>query len=62
MKKTAWVGLLAMVVLRVSGLAHAQINGCSDSPENPTAVLLVVGVAAYAWPSVRAKLRRTGRK
>jgi XrtJ-associated TM-motif-TM protein len=29
-------------------LAHAQINGCVDSPECPTAVLGLVGAAGAA--------------
>ncbi len=37
--------LLALLLLPLA--AHAQ-NGCLDSPENPTAVLSLVGCAAAA--------------
>ncbi|MFP5226161.1 MAG: PExPT-CTERM protein [Acidobacteriota bacterium] len=42
---------------------HAQIDGCDDSPENPTLVLgLIVGAAGLAYPRVRHYLRnRSGR-
>ena len=53
--------LLAVFLVGVCGSAAAQLNGCVDSPENPTALLMVVGAAAFAWPSVRAKIRN-GRK
>lgn len=61
MNKTIRICLLAMLVLSVR-CASAQLPGCVDSPENPTAVLLVVGAAACAWPSVRAQLRGARRK
>lgn len=37
---------------------HAQIDGCTDSPENPTLVLgLIVGAAGLAYPRVRHYLQ-----
>ena len=35
---------------------HAQ-TGCTDSPENPTAVLALVGGAGALFSTVRARLR-----
>jgi XrtJ-associated TM-motif-TM protein len=35
---------------------HAQ-NGCLDSPENPTAILAVVGSAGAFFISVRARIK-----
>jgi XrtJ-associated TM-motif-TM protein len=35
---------------------HAQ-SGCTDSPENPTAVLAVVGGAGALFSTVRARMR-----
>jgi len=43
--------------------AHAQ-PGCTNSPENPTAVLAVVGSAGAFFTAVRARIRarrRSGR-
>ncbi len=48
--------LLTMVVLAVPVVAHAQ-TGCTDSPENPTAVLALVGAAGACMPYLRNKLR-----
>jgi XrtJ-associated TM-motif-TM protein len=44
---------VAAVMMAVSVQMHAQ-TGCVDSPENPTAVLALVGVAG----AVLAKFRR----
>jgi len=54
--------LLAAMIACGFGVAQGQLGGCSDSPENPTAVLMVVGAAAFAWPSVRAKVRGLRKK
>lgn len=41
---------------------HAQIDGCTDSPENPTLVLgLIVGAAGLAYPRVRHYLQTRNR-
>jgi XrtJ-associated TM-motif-TM protein len=47
---------LPVVLLTLSATVrlHAQIEGCADSPENPTAVLgLIVGAAAYGYVRFR---------
>jgi len=48
--------LLAMAVLAVPMMAHAQ-NGCLDSPENPTAVLAIVGSAGAFFASARRRFK-----
>ena len=46
--------LLALTSLRL----HAQVDGCDDSPENPTVVLgLIVGAASFGFVRVRHYLR-----
>jgi XrtJ-associated TM-motif-TM protein len=47
---------LAMAVLAVPMMAHAQ-TGCGDSPENPTAVLAIVGSAGAFFASARRRLK-----
>lgn len=45
----------------LAGMACAQADttgGCVDSPENPTVVLVMLGLAAAAVPRLRAGLRR----
>lgn len=52
--------ILAVVVLLlvlVAVPAFAQ-NGCTDSPENPTAVLALVGSAGGLLVALRSRLRR----
>ncbi|MDB5974741.1 MAG: hypothetical protein JWR07_1501 [Nevskia sp.] len=39
-----------------AGSALADLGGCVDSPENPTAVLGLLGAAAAGMPWVKAKL------
>ena len=57
--KTMWV-VLAMV--GAAAAAHAQggtvTSGCGSSPENPTAVLALVGSAGGVLAAVRNRLRR----
>ena len=48
--------LLAMAVLAVPVMAHAQ-TGCTDSPENPTAVLAVVGSAGALLAAARRRFK-----
>jgi XrtJ-associated TM-motif-TM protein len=49
---------LALLLLLTSLRLHAQVDGCDDSPENPTLVLgLIVGAAGLAFPRVRHYLR-----
>lgn len=56
MKKIVSISLWTAAVLCVPALAHAQ-SGCVNSPENPTALLALVGVAGGSLPWLRAKLR-----
>ncbi len=48
--------LMAIAVLAIPTLAHAQ-TGCTDSPENPTVVLALVGTAGALFSSVRTRLK-----
>lgn len=50
------LALLVMTVLAVPMVAHAQ-TGCTDSPENPTAVLALVGSAGAFFVSARRRLK-----
>ncbi len=50
------LALLVMAVLAVPMVAHAQ-TGCTDSPENPTAVLALVGSAGAFFVSARRRLK-----
>jgi XrtJ-associated TM-motif-TM protein len=50
------LALLAAAVLVVPMVAHAQ-TGCTDSPENPTAVLALVGSAGAFFASARRRLK-----
>jgi XrtJ-associated TM-motif-TM protein len=46
----------AVFLLSVAVPLHAQ-TGCTDSPENPTVVLAVVGSAGALFSSIRARLK-----
>jgi XrtJ-associated TM-motif-TM protein len=62
--KKPWLLLFASALFFAVALPlHAQL-GCIDSPENPTAVLAVVGSAAafYASARIRIKARRNSSK
>lgn len=53
MKKLAYIVPVALLVLAAASKIHAQ-SGCTDSPENPTAVLgLVVGAASIGLLQLR---------
>ena len=54
--KVVRLALVAMAVLAVPVMAHAQ-TGCTDSPENPTAVLALVGSAGAFFMSARRRLK-----
>ena len=54
--RTVRWALLAMAVLAGPMVAHAQ-TGCTDSPENPTAVLAIVGCAGAFFSTARARLK-----
>jgi XrtJ-associated TM-motif-TM protein len=54
--KIVRMALLAVAVLAVPMVAHAQ-TGCTDSPENPTVVLALVGSAGAFFVSARRRLK-----
>ena len=56
MKKAALTFLALAGMLLVAGPVYAQ-SGCTDSPENPTAVLALVGGAGALFSTLRAHLR-----
>ena len=63
MKKAALTFLALAAMLLVAVPVHAAQTGCTDSPENPTVVLALVGGAGALLSSLRARLRsRRGRK
>jgi XrtJ-associated TM-motif-TM protein len=56
MKNSSLLLLAAVLVLFVASPLHAQ-NGCINSPENPTAVLALVGSAGAFLASARARIK-----
>ena len=57
MKKLAYILPVVLCALVLAIPAHAQLGGCTDSPENPTAVLgLVVSAAGIGYAKLRAHL------
>ena len=53
------VGMIALLFLAVPALTFACAGGIQGkSPENPSAVLAVIGGAGLAWRSLRARLGR----
>ena len=61
--KLVRMALVALAVLAVPVAAHGQ-TGCSDSPENPTVVLALVGSAGAFFSAARTRLkaRRTSNR
>ncbi len=59
MKKSALSLLSLALLLAVAGPLHAQVNpgGCVNSPENPTAILAVVGSAGALFASTRRRMK-----
>jgi XrtJ-associated TM-motif-TM protein len=59
MKKTflllVGIALLSSVALPLYG--QGGVVGCDDSPENPTAILAVVGSAGAFFVSVRSRIK-----
>ncbi len=55
MTRQTRLALLSLLLI-VPALAHAQ-GGCVNSPENPTAVLFLVGTAGATAASIRRRLR-----
>jgi XrtJ-associated TM-motif-TM protein len=56
MKKSSLLFLGFALFLAVTLPLHAQ-DGCVTSPENPTAVLAVIGSAGAFLASVRARIK-----
>jgi len=56
MKKAALTFLALAGMLLIAAPVHAQ-TGCTDSPENPTVILALVGGAGALLSSLRARLR-----
>lgn len=58
MKKASLL-LFALAFLSVAIPLHAQVTapGCVNSPENPTAVLAVVGSAGAFFASTRRRIK-----
>ena len=59
--KIVRLALMAFTVMAMPVVAHAQ-TGCTDSPENPTAVLALVGCAGAFFSSVRQRFKARGSK
>ena len=56
MKKSTLVFLGLAVLFAVVLPLHAQ-DGCTDSPENPTVVLALVGSVGALFSAARARVR-----
>jgi XrtJ-associated TM-motif-TM protein len=56
MKKSSLLFISLALLFTVTLPLHAQ-TGCTDSPENPTAILAVVGSAAAFFVSARARIK-----
>ncbi len=54
--------LTALVLIAIAASAHAQggtvSSGCASSPENPTAILALVGSAGAAFTALRQRRRK----
>jgi|HubBroStandDraft_5_1064220.scaffolds.fasta_scaffold224127_1 XrtJ-associated TM-motif-TM protein len=56
MKKPTLMFLGFALLLCVTLPLHAQ-NGCTDSPENPTAILALVGSTGAFFATARARIK-----
>jgi XrtJ-associated TM-motif-TM protein len=56
MKRSTLVFLGCALLLMIAAPLRAQ-TGCTDSPENPTVVLALVGSAGALFSAVRARVR-----
>jgi XrtJ-associated TM-motif-TM protein len=54
-KKLGYILPVALLILAATVPVHAQDGGCVDSPENPTAILALVGMAAVGINQLRAR-------
>ena len=60
--KRMWDGLVVVAVfLLIAVPLHAQ-SGCTDSPENSTVVLAIVGGVGAMFSAVRARMRARRRR
>jgi XrtJ-associated TM-motif-TM protein len=58
-KKLIFALPLMFAILVIAPRAQAKLRGCTDSPENPTAVLgLVFGAAGLGTMQIRKRLGR----
>jgi XrtJ-associated TM-motif-TM protein len=55
-RRIQWIALAAIGVLALPLAAHAQ-SGCTDSPENPTIVLSLVGGAGALFSTLRRRMK-----
>lgn len=55
--KKVLVVMAAVVLVCAAAPVYAQ-NGCVNSPENPTALLALIGTAGAFMASLRGRLRR----
>jgi XrtJ-associated TM-motif-TM protein len=60
MKKSAF-GFLGFALLFAIALPLQAQDGCTDSPENPTAILAVVGSAGALFAAARARIKANRR-
>jgi XrtJ-associated TM-motif-TM protein len=56
MRKAMFVSLAVAILFAVTAPLQAQ-TGCTDSPENPTVVLALVGGAGALFSVARARVR-----
>jgi XrtJ-associated TM-motif-TM protein len=61
MKKSALLFVGFALLLCIAVPLHAQ-DGCTDSPENPTAILALVGSGGALLASVRARIKARRRQ
>jgi XrtJ-associated TM-motif-TM protein len=61
MKRLSFVIVTAIVLFSATAL-HAQSGGvdptgCTDSPENPTAILALAGIAGAGFAQLRVRMK-----
>jgi XrtJ-associated TM-motif-TM protein len=56
MNRSLLLFLCAAALLLIAAPLHAQ-SGCTDSPENPTIVLALVGSAGGLFSTIRSRIR-----
>lgn len=57
-KKLAYILPVALVMMAAAAPVLAQDGGCVDSPENPTAILALIGAAAVGVDYLRNRFRK----